>query len=99
MPKPTINVEYLKKTGALQALDKIELMDKSYQELETMCAFYKDTRQPFYKLWYYIRKNWETGYNERQIKWLRQAFNRLRENEGKCISRLARFRHTQEKLL
>ena len=98
MTMPTIDVEYLRKSGALRALDKIDLIDLSHKELEDMYQFYKETRQPFYKLWYYVRKDWETGYSERQIKWLRQAFNRIRNNEGKCITRLSRLRPQQKEL-
>lgn len=46
-----------------------------------LCNVIKEMKQPFYKVFYYLEKGWETPYNEEELTELKTAFTKLKELE------------------
>ena len=82
--KNMIDIATLKASYAIRAIARIDLVSESSDYIQLLVEEFRETRQPFYRIWYYQREAWPTGYTDAQLKFLKQAFNRIRKNELTC---------------
>ena len=84
--KNMINVNQLRKSHVIESLNYITLNELSDEAVHMIEAEIKDACNPLYRVWYYQKKNWPTGYSSTDLHFLETAFRKMRKNLRICNS-------------
>lgn len=92
--KDMINLTTLKASRTIQTLTSIDLVDQTSAYICLIADELREARQPFYRIWFYQKQGWATGYTDETLKFLKTAFNRIKKNESTC-QKVLNSRHIQ----
>lgn len=58
-----------------------DINHRSVDEMRDLSASIDEYKKPFYRIWHYIKQNWDTGYSTEELEELTELFGKLKSSQ------------------